>query len=160
MSASIKKICIQCKIANVASGGNRKLYCDKCFITVNLSKKNKVHIMNPISEESENSHNTNDIKQIIKEVVKEVVSQQNITNQYVPHRIEDILPKIYLESIYNTQQERIKQLESENAYYKHLTQYVSYGYNHDYDNNYDNNGYYGCDGLYYGYNGYSVYNTT
>ncbi len=160
MSNSNKKICIQCKISPVAAG-NRKLYCNKCFVAVNLARKNKVHIMNPIIEETDNLHNTHDIKQVIKQVVKEVISQQNISNQYVPHRIEDILPKTYLESICNTQQERIKQLESENAYYKHLTQTISNGYNYDanYDANYNsgyNSGYYGSDGLYYGYC-YGVY---
>ena len=153
MSAYNKKICIQCKISHVASG-NKKLYCDKCFISVNLSRKNKVHIMNPISEETDNLHNTNDIKQIIKEVVKEVISQQNMSNQYVPHRIEDILPKTYIESICNTQQERIKQLESENAYYKNLTQYM---HNYYLDDNHDGvyNGYYD---YYDYYNGYYDYN--
>ncbi len=161
MSASNKKICIECKIAHVASG-NRKLYCNKCFVAVNLARKNKLHIMNTIIEETDSLHNTNNIKKVIKEVVKEVIAQQNINNQYVPHRIEDILPKTYLESICNTQQERIKELESENAYYKYLTHTISHGYVDNY------NGYYGCDGLYYSYgygydyvyDGNSYYNNT
>jgi hypothetical protein len=104
MSTCNKKICIQCKIKPIVSG-NRKLYCDKCFVTVKLSKKNKVDIMKPIIEETDNN---------IKNV---------ITQQYIPHRIEDILPKSYLELMQNTHDEHIKELETEITYYKHLVNY-------------------------------------
>jgi hypothetical protein len=72
MSTCNKKICIKCNITPVASG-NKKFYCDKCFLALKISKKNKVDIMKPIVEESNDSDN---IKLVIKEVVKEVVIQQ------------------------------------------------------------------------------------
>ena len=155
MSTCNKKICFQCKIKPVASG-NRKLYCDNCFVTVRNSKRNKVDIMKPIIEETDNLKHV--IKEVVKEAVKEIINYQSMSQQYIPHMIEDILPKSYLESVCNTQQERIKQLESENTYYKHLTQYIQTADYNGYYNGY-NNAYDGYDeyGNYVNYGNYGNY---